>query len=88
MPSYYQTEDLARYILDPETDPTELSSKVTLSLKPGQTISVQTPGGGGFGDPHQRDPAAVLRDVREGKVSVGRARDVYGLEDERDRDGR
>ena len=33
--------------------------------------------GGGYGPPEERDPALVLRDVREGKVSVERAREVY-----------
>ena len=27
--------------------------------------------------PHERDPEAVLRDVREGKVSAARAREIY-----------
>lgn len=39
----------------------------------------ETPGGGGWGDPHERDPNLVLRDVRDGVVSVeGAARD-YGV---------
>lgn len=38
-----------------------------------------TPGGGGWGDPFQRSPEAVLRDVRDGVVSIdGAARD-YGV---------
>jgi N-methylhydantoinase B len=36
-------------------------------------------GGGGFGDPLQRDPAAVLEDVLDGKVSVAAARERYGV---------
>ena len=36
-------------------------------------------GGGGFGDPLEREPAAVLVDVREGTVSLEAARDVYGV---------
>jgi len=40
-------------------------------------VSYRTCGGGGFGPPEQRDPERVLRDVREGKVSPARARDVY-----------
>ena len=42
--------------------------------------SVSTNGsrdGGGYGPPQTREPERVLRDVREGKVSVDRARDVY-----------
>ena len=33
--------------------------------------------GGGYGPPEERDPALVRRDVREGKISAERARDVY-----------
>ena len=55
----------------------DLGSKTTLQLKPGDVISYRTSGGGGFGPPEERDPALVLRDVRDGKVSVERARSVY-----------
>ena len=36
-------------------------------------------GGGGYGDPIERDPAAVERDVADGAVSAGRAERVYGV---------
>ena len=36
-------------------------------------------GGGGYGDPLERDPASVLVDVRERTVSVEAARNVYGV---------
>jgi N-methylhydantoinase B len=36
-------------------------------------------GGGGWGDPLERDPAAVAADVRAGKVSVGAAQEHYGV---------
>jgi N-methylhydantoinase B len=36
-------------------------------------------GGGGFGDPLDRDPALVAADVRAGAVSEAQARDVYGV---------
>jgi N-methylhydantoinase B len=38
-----------------------------------------TSGGGGYGDPLERDPALVLDDVLEGWVSLERARTVYGV---------
>lgn len=40
---------------------------------------LDTPGGGGIGDPMKRDPLRVLRDVEEGYVSVAAAADVYGV---------
>lgn len=39
----------------------------------------QTGGGGGAGDPHRRDPQAVLDDVIDGFISVEAARDIYGV---------
>ena len=40
---------------------------------------METCGGGGYGPPWERDPGLVLRDVLEEKLSVERARDVYGV---------
>ncbi|MEM6847878.1 MAG: hydantoinase B/oxoprolinase family protein [Pseudomonadota bacterium] len=37
------------------------------------------PGGGGYGDPAQRDPALVRRDLARGYIDAAQARDVYGL---------
>jgi N-methylhydantoinase B len=53
---------------------------VTTTLAPGTVLSVRTPGGGGYGPARERDPEAVRRDVRGGKVSAGRARDRYAVE--------
>ena len=41
-------------------------------------VSYRTCGGGGYGPPEERDRELVARDVREGKVSAERAREVYG----------
>jgi N-methylhydantoinase B len=70
----------ARFYRNPETaEETTLASKSTTTLDPGDVVSVQTPGGGGYGDPLERDPEAVLEDVRDGKVSVARAEGAYGV---------
>jgi N-methylhydantoinase B len=42
-------------------------------------IVIASPGGGGFGNPRQRDPNAVARDVADGIVSPMRAREIYGV---------
>ncbi|HEU5159796.1 MAG TPA: hydantoinase B/oxoprolinase family protein [Streptosporangiaceae bacterium] len=48
-------------------------------VRAGEVIRIRTTGGGGWGDPLDRDPAAVADDVRDGKVSVAGARDDYGV---------
>jgi N-methylhydantoinase B len=45
----------------------------------GTLVRVETTGGGGWGDPLDREPALVLRDVVEGKVSARAVRDDYGV---------
>jgi N-methylhydantoinase B len=47
------------------------------TLHPGDVVSLETPGGGGLGNPLERDPAMVLNDVRNGYVTLQRAREVY-----------
>jgi len=47
----------------------ELSSKTaSIVLAAGETVRIETGGGGGFGDPEQRDPAALAADLRAGKL--------------------
>jgi N-methylhydantoinase B len=45
----------------------------------GQVVRVVTTGGGGWGDPLEREPELVARDVTEGRVSQQAARDDYGV---------
>ena len=69
---------VAEYVLIRDGIETRLPAKTTLDVLPGDTISYRTCGGGGYGPPEERDPAHIARDVREGKVSAERAREVYG----------
>lgn len=48
-------------------------------LQAGETFAVAGSGGGGYGDPLMREPAAVLTDVLAGWVSVAAARAEYGV---------
>lgn len=50
-----------------------------LSVHPGDVVTLRTAGAGGHGDPFQRDPDAVLRDVTTGLVSVESAASDYGV---------
>ncbi|MXX45556.1 MAG: hydantoinase B/oxoprolinase family protein [Acidimicrobiia bacterium] len=53
--------------------------KALLTLRPDQRVQLNLPGGGGFGDPLDRDPAMVLADVVEGYVSIAGAERDYGV---------
>ncbi len=48
-------------------------------VRAGEVIRIRTTGGGGWGDPLERDPEAVRRDVRDGKVSAASAAEDYGV---------
>ena len=48
-------------------------------LKKGDAYMMRSGGGGGFGNPAEREPALVARDVREGYVSPDAARHAYGV---------
>jgi N-methylhydantoinase B len=56
-----------------------LSAKARVPLPAGTEITLGLPGGGGYGPPSRRDPARVLADVRDGYVSLERARRDYGV---------
>ncbi|MCD2205214.1 hydantoinase B/oxoprolinase family protein [Halobacterium sp. KA-6] len=76
----------SRFYRNPESDGKEpLASKSTTKLEPDDIVSIQTPGGGGYGNPLERDPNEVLEDVRNGKVSKKKARTEYGVEIQNDR---
>lgn len=51
----------------------------SLQLAPGDAVIISAGGGGGFGDPLERDPEAVRLDVIRGYVSREKARDPYGV---------
>ena len=58
---------------------TVLRTKHAYTLEMGDTLSVRTSGGGGLGDPTERDPAAVALDVAEGYNSPEHAEAEYGV---------
>ncbi len=59
---------------DSDADPSGLTFCET-----GDVISFYSAGGGGYGDPLKRDPAAVEKDVRYGYVSIEKAREDYSV---------
>lgn len=67
---------------------TELAASGNVEIQPGEFIVNETNGGGGYSAPAERDPSRVAHDVQEGYVSVERARNVYLVEGNFDKDGR
>lgn len=59
---------------------TRQSPKLSLPLPAGTRFTLELPGGGGLGDPRDRDPERIAEDVREGLVSRSAARRDYGWE--------
>jgi 5-oxoprolinase (ATP-hydrolysing)/N-methylhydantoinase B len=54
------------------------SKFANITLEPGDSILLTTPGGGGYGEPGKRDPEALAEDIREGYVSPEAAARFYG----------
>jgi N-methylhydantoinase B len=62
-----------------EQSPALVSKITNISIGQGQKVRLETPGGGGYGDPLTRDPQRVARDVRLGYVTKALARSDYGV---------
>ena len=66
-------------VLNPGTDDERvLHSKGTYRLRAGDLISHRVSGGAGFGDPQERDPGAVRRDIEVNILSTDKAAETYG----------
>jgi N-methylhydantoinase B len=65
--------------LDPDGKKRKLPSKPTMQFRKGDVFRHIHAGGGGWGDPLERDPEAVLKDVRNQFVSAARAEADYGV---------
>jgi len=61
-----------------ETIPEHLSKDQGLRLVVGDRVEVMTPGGGGYGDPHQRERALVAQDVARGYYTREQAEELFG----------
>ena len=58
----------------------KIPSKFGGRIMRGQRLKIVTPGGGGFGEPAQRDRAALVRDFMDGKISVEKIQRDYGVD--------
>ena len=60
--------------------PKHLSKEQDISLRAGDRVRVGTPGGGGYGDPLQRDPELVRKDVELGYYTAAEAKEKFGVD--------
>ena len=61
-----------------DSDKVSPSKFSNVSISQGDIVRLRSPGGGGYGDPLERDRAAVAEDVREGWVDAKNALKLYG----------
>jgi len=67
------------YLIKANGKRVKLKSKCTVKMEKGDIFMVRTPGGGGYGNPFERNPELVLRDVINGLVSPESAQKDYGV---------
>jgi N-methylhydantoinase B len=70
---------VSQFVLNTGAGETQLRNTDLVRCGPGDVIRVVGPGAGGWGDPFDRDPRLVERDVRQGYVSNGSAAHDYGV---------
>ena len=68
-----------RFTLD---DGTPMKAKGKQAIPPDRVAVLDLPGGAGYGDPKDRDPDLIARDVRRGYISAEAAKRDYGWEGE------
>jgi N-methylhydantoinase B len=65
--------------LNPDGENQPLESKLTMTIRRGTVFRHELAGAGGWGDPLERDPQAVLKDVRNELISLTAAAQEYGV---------
>ncbi len=70
-------EPSRHYLIKRSGERVELPCKTTIEISEGDIVYVNTPGGGGYGDPCKRPRHLIERDVEEGRISLERARKRY-----------
>ncbi|MEE9598357.1 MAG: hydantoinase B/oxoprolinase family protein, partial [Acidiferrobacterales bacterium] len=74
-----QDGTLGRIVVTRDGDEIVLGPVSSFELRRGDVVSVINGGGGGYGDPHERDRALVLKDLAEERISAEKAAEIYGL---------
>ncbi len=68
------------YVVRSNGDIVELRAKDTVELGRGDTVYINTPGGGGYGKPELRDPELVREDLLDEKISPEAALKYYNFQ--------
>ena len=66
-------------LLRPDGTEEVLPAMFSTTIETGDVYAHQMAGGGGWGDPFERDPEAVAQDVANEKVSTSAASELYGV---------
>jgi N-methylhydantoinase B len=68
-----------RNVLNPDGEARQMPAKFAMTLRRGDVIRHDQPGGGGHGDPFARDPELVAADVTNEKITLEYARREHGV---------
>lgn len=75
---------MGKFFLNPDTPKEKVAKSKGLDvLNSGDLVSLRLPGAGGYKDPKKRDHNALLKDIRDGKVSLQSAEKDYGVKVDR-----
>ncbi|MFC2014030.1 hydantoinase B/oxoprolinase family protein [Chloroflexota bacterium] len=74
-----QKNELKYYLCGREFIPPRVSKVVGVKMQKGDKIIVRTPGGGGYGNPFERDIDLVLKDVKMRYITADSAETDYGV---------
>lgn len=69
----------ATFVIDSDGHERPIPKIEVLKLASGETVRIVSPGGGGYGEPLDREPQAVLNDVEDGFVTLEEAQSAYGV---------
>jgi N-methylhydantoinase B len=67
---------LGEFLADGEK---RLPPKTVIWFEPNMQVNLNLPGGGGYGEPFERDPERVLEDVINGYITLAAAQNDYGI---------
>lgn len=68
------------FLEDERGEMKKIPSKFSGRIARGRRLRIMTPGGGGFGDPRERDRSALVQDYLDGKISAEKIRKDYGVD--------